>query len=72
MITTTGRVLVINQGRERWVNPTDLAIWQNSGWTIVDTLVDTKAPEPEISAVLKPIKLQTEEEPSQNTNKENE
>ena len=67
MIITTGKVLVNKEGQERWVNPNNLAMWQNSGWTIVDTTVS----EPEVAAILRPIKSPTEQELSQNTNKEN-
>ena len=68
MIITTGKVLVNKEGQERWVNPNNLAMWQNSGWTIVDTVV----PEAPVSAILKPVPSLTEQELSQNTNKENE
>lgn len=67
MITTEGRMLVTKEGRERWVNPTNLAMWQHSGWTIVDTVV----PADEVTAVLKPAASPTEHKLSQNTNKEN-
>jgi hypothetical protein len=68
VIITTGKVLVNKQGQERWVNPNNLTMWQNSGWTIVDTMM----PEAPVSAILRPVKSLTEQELSQNTNKENE
>lgn len=65
MIDKTGKVLMVQGDKIRWVTPADIAAWQNAGYH--QAVPDS--PKDEVAAILRPRNISTEQDTPTN-NKE--